>query len=98
MKKYFRGWTSLPLEKFFPAVTEKAIAVTIAGGYTDANDRIIWLPKSQLIIGEPNEVGNAEILIPYWLVKQKTNFDPADLFERMREIGKYNGEREIVER
>jgi hypothetical protein len=98
MKKYFRGWASLPLEKYFPAVTEKAIAVTIAGGYTDANDRIIWLPKSQLIIGEPNEVGNAEILIPYWLVKQKTNFDPKDLFWRMREIGKYNGEREIVER
>ena len=98
MKKYFRGWTSLPLEKYFPAVTEKAVAVTIAGGYTDANDRIIWLPKSQLIIGEPNEIGNAEILIPYWLVKQKTNFDPSDLFERMREIGKYNGERIIVER
>lgn len=98
MKKYFRGWVSLPIEKYFPAVTEKAVALTIAGGYTDANDRIIWLPKSQLIIGEPNEVGNAEILIPYWLVKQKTNFDPTDLFKRMREIGKYNGEREIVER
>jgi hypothetical protein len=98
MKKYFRGYTSLPLEKVFPAVTEKAIAVTIAGGVTTANDRIEWFPKSQLIIGEANEVGNAEILIPYWLVKQKTNHDPTDLFRRMREIGKYNGESEIIER
>ncbi len=98
MKKFFRGYTTLPLEKSFPAVTEKAVAVTIAGGVTTARDRVEWLPKSQLIIGEPNEAGNAEILIPYWLVKSKTNFDPTDLFRRMREIGKYNGENEIVER
>lgn len=96
-KKYFRGWVALPLERSFPAVTDKAIAITIAGGYTSANDRIEWFPKSQLVIGEPNEYGNAEILIPYWLMKQKSR-NPADLFGRMREVEWYNGENEIVER
>lgn len=84
-KKYFRGWVTLPLERSFPAVTDKAIAFTIAGGYTSANDRIEWFPKSQLVIGEPNEYGNAEILIPYWLMKQKSR-NPVDLFGRMREV------------
>lgn len=88
---------TLPLERSFPAVTDKAIAFTIAGGYTSANDRIEWFPKSQLVIGEPNEHGNAEILIPYWLMKQKSR-NPADLFGRMREVEWYNGENEIVER
>lgn len=97
MKKYFRGWTTLPLETHMPAVTDKAVAITIAGGATTANDTIEWFPKSQLIIGEPNEYGNAEILIPYWLMKQKRN-NPFDLFNRMREIEGYNGEKEIVER
>lgn len=96
-KKYFRGWTTLPLERTFPVVTDKAIAITIAGGYTTANDRVEWFPKSQLLIGEPNECGNAEILIPYWLMKQKSS-NPTDFFFRIREIGSYNGENVIVER
>ena len=96
-KKYFRGWTTLPLEKTFPAVTDKAIAITIAGGYTAANDTFEWFPKSQLIIGEPNEYGNAEVLIPYWMMKQKSR-NPMELFRRMREVEGYNGENEIVER
>lgn len=96
-KKYFRGKTTLPLERTFPAVTDNAIAVTIAGGYTSANDAIEWFPKSLLIIGKPNKYGNAEISIPYWLMKQKSR-NPLDLFRRMREIEGYNGESEIVER
>ena len=97
MKKYFRGWVSLPLEKYLPSATEKAVAFTVAGGYTTANDTFEWFPRSQLVIGEPNECGNAEILIPYWLVKQKAR-NPVDFFHRIREIGKYNGEDEIIER
>lgn len=97
MKKYFRGWITLPLESHLPAVTDKAVAITIAGGFTTANDTIEWFPKSQIIIGEPNEWGNAEILIPYWIMKKKRN-NPRDLFYRMREIEAYNGEDEIVER
>lgn len=98
MKKYFRGWITLPVEKYVPSCTEKAIALTVAGGYTTANDTYAWFPRSQVIIGEPNEYGNAEILIPYWLVKQKSNLSPIDFFRRLREIGSYNGESEIVER
>lgn len=97
MKKYFRGWVSLPLEKYVPNVTEKAVAFTVAGGYTTLNDTYEWFPKSQLVIGEPNECGNAEILIPYWLIKQKSR-NPEDFFSRLREIGQYNGEHYIVER
>lgn len=95
--KYFRGWVSLPLENHVPAVTDRAICFTIAGGYTTANDTFSWFPKSQVKIGEPNEVGNAEVLIPYWLVSKKTN-NAKDYFERIREIGAYNGEPNIVER
>lgn len=93
MKKYYRGWISTPIEKHVPAVTEKAICFTIAGGYTTANDTHEWFPKSQILIGEPNEVGNAEILIPMWLIKNK-GIDR----RRIREIELYNGENDIVER
>ena len=96
MKKYFRGWITLPLEKHVPSVTEKAVAFTVAGGCTTANDSYAWFSKSQLIIGEPNECGNTEILIPYWLIRQKS-MNPVDFYRRLREIGRYNGQ-EIVER
>ena len=98
MKQYFKGYVCLPLEKFVPRVTEKAIAFTIAGGYTTANDKIEWFPKSQIIIGEPNDVGVAEILIPYWIIKQKTTSYPVDYFERIREIRTGSGEKIVVER
>lgn len=97
MKKYFRGFVSLPIEDHFPAVTEKAVAFTVAGGATTANDTYTWFPKSQLMIGEPNEVGNAEILIPYWLIKNKST-NPREYFHRLREVGEFNGEAYIVER
>lgn len=95
--KYFRGWVSLPLEKHLPSVTEKAVAFTVAGGLTTANDSFTWFPKSQLVIGEPNEYGNAEMLIPYWLIRQKSS-NPVDFYHRLREIEQYNGENEIIER
>ena len=95
--KYFRGWVSLPIEDHVPAVSDKGICFTIAGGYTTANDTFSWFPKSQVKIGEPNDVGNAEILIPYWLVSKKTN-NARDFFSRIREICAYNGEDYIVER
>lgn len=91
--KYYRGWITLPLESHLPAVTAKAVAVTVAGGYTGANDFIKWLPKSQIKVGEPNKHGNAEILIPYWLIK-KSGID----FNRIREISGFNGEDPVVER
>lgn len=90
---YFRGWVSTPIEKFVPAVTDKAICLTIAGGYTDANDRCEWFPKSQIRIGEPNEAGNAEILIPMWIMRNK-HIDGSSI----REINSGNGEDNIVER
>lgn len=80
MKKYYVGSCGLPLERYFPRVTEKAIAVTVSGGYTSINDTITYFPKSQLIIGEPNEYGNANIYIPVWLMRQK-NIDIRRLVE-----------------
>ena len=71
MKKYYKGMISLPLQDYVPQVTEKAICFTVAGGYTCANDTFEWFPKSQIIIGEPNDVGNAEIFIPCWLFRSK---------------------------
>ena len=70
-KKYYKGWITLPIEQYVPQTTEKAICLTVAGGATCANDTFAWFPKSQILIGKPNEVGNAEILIPVWLFKSK---------------------------
>ena len=81
------------MERSFPAVTAKAVAVTVAGGYTCANDYHQWIPKSQIKVGEPNEYGNAEILIPVWLLRKK-GID----FHRIREINGHSGEPDIVER
>lgn len=95
--KYFRGWISTPVERFCPGVTEKAICFTVAGGYTTANDTRVWFPKSQIKIGTPNECGNAEILVPCWLISKKAQ-NASDFFCRLREIGQYNGADYIVER
>ena len=81
MKKYYKGWITTPIENYVPASTDKAIALTVAGGYTDANDEYAWFPKSQIIIGKPNEYGNAYVFIPVWLFKSK-HIDP----RRIREI------------
>lgn len=71
MKKYYKGWITLPIENYVPQVTEKAICFTVAGGATTANDTYEWFPKSQIVIGEPNDVGNADIYIPVWLFRSK---------------------------
>jgi hypothetical protein len=94
---YYRGWITLPLERSVPCVTEKAVAMTVAGGATTANDTFTWFPKSQLIIGEPNEYGNAEILIPCWLIRKKS-YKPTEFFRRLREVNAHSGEDEIVDR
>ena len=91
MTKYYKGHITLPIERYLPKVTEKAICLTVACGYTGANDRYEWFPKSQIIISEPNEVGNAEILIPVWLFRSKQisadsirecDFNPYEIIER----------------
>ena len=53
-KKFYKGWITLPLETSVPALTEKAIAFTVAGGYSTANDTLQWFPRSIVKIGEPN--------------------------------------------
>jgi len=89
MKKYYKGWISLPLEHFVPAVTEKAIMVTVAGGVSTSNDKHEWFPKSQIVFGEPNECNNVEVYIPVWLFRSK-RIDP----RRIREL---NLDGEVVE-
>ena len=92
--KYYRGWVGTPIERYLPRVTDKAYCFTYAGGATTANDTYTYFPKSQVKIGEPNEYGNAEILIPLWLIKNKGNgFDPY----RLREVELFNGENPIVD-
>lgn len=56
----------------------KAIYFTIRFGTSSIHDRTIWMPMSQLSIGEFNECGWAKIDIPNWLINknglQKANF------------------------
>ena len=56
----------------------KALYLTVRFGTSAINDRVIWLPLSQLKIGEANECGWSQIEIPDWLIKknalQKASF------------------------
>ena len=63
----------------------KAIYFTVRrGGTTARHDEIIWLPLSQLKIGELNECGWAKIEIPYWLIK-KNSLEKAGFVELQNE-------------
>jgi len=81
MSKYYKGWITTPIENYVPAISEKAVCMTVAGGYTCANDTYTWFPKSQIIISEPNEYKNAYVYIPLWLFRKK-GIDP----QRIREL------------
>lgn len=83
MKKYYTGWITLPLEDYIPASTPKAICVTVAGGYSTANDENLWIPRSILRIAEPNEHGNARVYLPMWFVARNGLYKKV---ERIREI------------
>lgn len=48
----------------------KALYLTVRFGTSSINDRAIWLPLSQLKIGEANECGWSQIEIPDWLIKK----------------------------
>ena len=63
--------------------SEKAWCFTVAGGYGTANDTKLWIPKSIVEIGAPNEYGNANIYIPQWFATKK---GIRGQIERIREI------------
>lgn len=50
----------------------KALYLTVRFGTSAINDRIVWLPMSQLKIGEANECGWSQIEIPDWLIKKNS--------------------------
>lgn len=58
----------------------KALYLTVRFGTSAIHDSIIWLPISQLSIGEYNECGWARIEIPEWLIK-KNNLNKAGFVE-----------------
>ena len=58
----------------------KALYLTVRFGTSAIHDSIIWLPISQLSIGEYNECGWARIEIPEWLIK-KNNLTRAGFVE-----------------
>ena len=63
--KYYRAYF-----QEFASETEKAVAITIYDGFAGRHDEHKWLPKSQIMIGEPNECGWKEVLIPAWLINK----------------------------
>ena len=78
MKKYFKGTVGE-----FAGETEKAFALTNGNGaWGRQNATHEWFPKSRCIIGEPNENGWREILIPYWIMKQKC-LDSLNVFDEI---------------
>ena len=82
-KKYYKGWITLPIEDYVKASTDKAICFTVAGGYGTANDTSVWVPRSILKVGEPNEVGNAGVYLPVWFVAKNGLYKTV---ERIREV------------
>lgn len=65
--KYYRTFTTAPIEDHM-ITTEKAICLTMNNGWGQ-KPSYIWLPKSQIIFGEVNDVGNIPMWIPMWLLK-----------------------------
>lgn len=45
MTKYFVAYSQLPLEDHVPYRSEKAIGLSVAGGYTTANDTMIYISR-----------------------------------------------------
>ena len=89
--KYCFGWTSVVA---LECGTEKAWSYTYSGGYTTANDKIQYCPRSIMIVDEPNEYGNVRVYIPLWFFKK--NFID---YRKIREIDwGENGVYEIIER
>ena len=90
MKKYYFGWTS---KDCIDCGTEKACCFTYAGGYTTANDKVQFVPRSIMRVDEPNEYGNCKVYIPVWFFTK--NFLD---HRRIREIDwGENGTSELVE-
>ena len=48
----------------------KAIYFTVRFGTSAIHDAIVWMPLSQLKIGNLNECGWAQIEIPQWLIRK----------------------------
>jgi len=84
-KKYYK----FGIYAGFQIETEKAYGVIYAGGCTTMNDEVIYFPKSQITISEPNEVGNKIAYIPKWLFITKT-IEP----NRLRDLS-FHGEVEF---
>lgn len=70
--KYYKG---LIHENTLKQGTKKAVCLDIDDGrWSSRRDKKFWLAKSVCIIGDRNECGWHEILIPYWLLR-KNNID-----------------------
>lgn len=90
MKKYYFGWTS---KEAIECGTEKAWCCTYAGGCTSVNDKAQYIPRSIMLVDEPNEYGNVKVYVPVWFFKK--NFVD---HRKIREIDwGENGVSELVE-
>ena len=69
MKKFYKGYVCLP----FDVETDKAVGFTVNHGHIGrGHNTKLWLPKSQLVIGDPEKIDEAttiaEVKIPAWLL------------------------------
>lgn len=76
-KQYFAGWvTKSELEKHEYG---KSYAFEVSHGYFGVGHTgKVFIPKSQVVFGSENEVGNIEMYIPKWLF-YKNNIEPSHL-------------------
>ena len=78
MKKYLKGRIHSDTLHNHTSASGKAFYVSIWDGRWVSHEREnhVWLPLSQVEIGEPNECGWCEILVPLWLfTKNRINYD-----------------------
>lgn len=69
MSVYFKGMIHSDTIKNHQ--TEKAFYVDIDDGrWGSRRNKHMWIPKSICKIGDPNEVGWCEILVPAWFFKK----------------------------
>lgn len=69
MKKYYYGFVSAD---FLKHGTDKAWRCDYAEGYTTFNDSVKWVPRSIMIVEEPNEYGRSRIYIPAWFLTKNS--------------------------
>ena len=79
-KWYYEFWMFKKNFDLQTSASGKALSMELRDGhFARGHERTVWFPLSQCKLGEVNEVGNVRVLIPCWIVNERTNYKPCML-------------------